>query len=73
MAQKKLTAADLLGRTQQIKSNRSNFETLWQQCATYLLPRKSDIIETKAKGQSQMAKVFESSPIADAQVYCMEF
>lgn len=67
MAQKPLTAADLLGRTQQIKSNRSNFETLWQQCASYLLPRKSDIIETKTKGQSQMAKVFESSPIADAQ------
>ena len=67
MDQKKLTAAELLGRTQQIKSNRSNFESLWQQCSTYLLPRKSDIIETKAKGQNQMARVFESSPIADAQ------
>ena len=67
MNQKKLTAAELLNRTQQIKSNRSNFESLWQQCATYLLPRKSDIIETKAKGQNQMARVFESSPIADAQ------
>lgn len=67
MDQKKLTATELLSRTQQIKSNRSNFESLWQQCATYLLPRKSDIIETKAKGQNQMARVFESSPIADAQ------
>lgn len=66
MAQK-LTAADLLNRTQQIKTSRSNFESLWQQCATYLLPRKSDIIETKSKGQSQMAKVYESAPIADAQ------
>ena len=67
MGQKNITAAELLGRTQQIKSNRSNFESLWQQCAIYLLPRKSDIIETKAKGQNQMARVFESAPIADAQ------
>jgi len=67
MVQKNLTAAELLRRTQQIKANRSNFETLWQQCASYLLPRKSDIIETKSKGQNQMARVFESSPIADAQ------
>lgn len=67
LQRKPLKAADLLARTQMIKSSRGNFEALWQECGRYLLPRKSDIIESKSKGQNQLAYVFETSPIADAQ------
>lgn len=55
---------DLLKKAEQLKTDRSNFETEWQDCADIFLPIRSDIIVSRTKGdKSDYRRLFESFPI----------
>lgn len=45
------------------KSKRSNWETHWQECMDYIIPRKNDIIQTNNPGQKKGNELFDSTAI----------
>lgn len=55
---------DLLNKADTLKSNRSNFDTEYQNVANIFRPTKANIITTKANGdKSDIRKLYDSYPI----------
>jgi hypothetical protein len=51
---------DRLGK---LKSERSNFETLWQDVVDYLMPWKADITRSQSAGAKKTDLIYDSTPI----------
>ena len=43
--------------------NRGNWEERWQRIADYILPRKSEVTTKRARGESRVVKLFDSTAI----------
>jgi hypothetical protein len=54
-------ASTLLRRYEKLKSERGNFEDLFQEVADYVLPRKSNITVIKSRGEKQTQKLYDST------------
>lgn len=46
---------------------RSNFESQWQECMQYILPRKNDVTVTKSQGDKRGSELFDTTPIMSNQ------
>ncbi len=55
------SAERLKEKIQSMKTDRSNWETHWQDIADYILPRKNDFIATKWPGQKRNNLVFDNT------------
>lgn len=55
-------ADELIKRQGQLKSDRANFETQWQEIAELMSPFRSDFIADKTDGEKRMQKIFDGSP-----------
>lgn len=53
----------ILKRLEQLESDRSNYNSLWQDLAKYCLPRKSYIERTRTPGEKYDADVYDSTSI----------
>lgn len=59
---------EAVARAERLKSDRSNWETWWQECAKYCLPYKADITEKKASGQKHATDVYDSTSRRSSQI-----
>jgi len=59
----------LIKRFDVIKSNRSQWEALWQSCADYCLPQKAIITQTRTPGTKLRTDIYDSTAIQSAQVF----
>ena len=59
----KALAAELKNNLSRLKDRRSNWETHWQEVADLVIPRKSDIIDEKVKGDKRHQEVFDATAI----------
>lgn len=46
-----------------LKGSRPNWETLWQNCADYILPRKSDVVRKTIAGRNQTLQIYDSTAV----------
>jgi hypothetical protein len=53
----------LLRQARQLESDKSNWDTIWQELADYILPRKNSIVRSQRPGSKRTAKVFDSMAI----------
>jgi hypothetical protein len=53
----------LVRRYERLVSARRNWETLWQELAEFLLPRKSNVTIQRTPGMRQTQRLFDSTPI----------
>ena len=60
---------NLIKRFETIKSNRGQWENLWQSCAHYCLPQKANITETRAPGTKIKTDIYDMTAIQSAQVF----
>jgi hypothetical protein len=58
-----MAAKEIIRRFEQLKANRINWESHWQELADYVLPRKDDLHGTRAYGEKKHNKVFDSTGI----------
>ena len=56
-------AAELKNNYSQLKDKRSNWETHWQEVADLIIPRKSDIVDQKVRGDKRHIQVFDGTAI----------
>ena len=54
---------DLVKQYEQLKLRRLNWEATWEEIATFILPRKSEIISDRTAGTKQTRKLFDSTAI----------
>ena len=59
----KWDAEEVIKRFNEKKSERSTYESTWQDVAKYCLPRKADVIEKKTPGQKLDYDVYDSTAI----------
>jgi hypothetical protein len=59
----KALAAELKNNLSRLMDRRSNWETHWQEVADLVIPRKSDIIDQKVKGDKRHLEVFDATAI----------
>ena len=55
------TAAMLVDRFQQLRTQRSTWESHWQEIADYMLPRKADITQQRTRGDKRTEHVNKCS------------
>ena len=69
-AAKKPTAdpVALLKRYDRLKSDRVNWDSMWEELATYLMPGKVDFITTTTRGSKRAAEVYDSTAIHALQI-----
>ena len=48
---------------QELKSSRTNWDTLWEDVLTFVLPKKDDVWRARSAGEEKGERVFDSSPI----------
>ena len=53
----------LLSRFGKLVTQRSTWESHWQEVADYMMPRKADITKTRSKGDKRGQLIFDSSPL----------
>ena len=58
----------LLKRYDRLKSDRTNWETMWEELAIYLMPGKADFITVSSKGSKRAAEVYDSTAIHALQI-----
>jgi len=58
----------LLNRYYRLKTDRINWDRIWEELATYLMPGKVDFISTTAKGDKRAAQVHDSTAIHALQI-----
>ena len=58
----------IINRYDSLKSARINWDTMWEELATYLMPSKVDFISTTAKGSKRAADVYDSTAIHSLQI-----
>lgn len=56
-------AEEAFKRYDKLKSDRSNWETLWQDVADYVIPNKNDVSQVITPGQKRNLQVFDGSGI----------
>ena len=59
----KALAAELKNNLSRLMDRRSNWETHWQEVADLVIPRKSDIIDHKVRGDKRHLEVFDATAI----------
>ena len=59
----KALSAELKNNLSQLKDKRSNWETHWQEVADLIIPRKSDIVDQKTRGDKRHLQVFDGTAI----------
>lgn len=59
----------LVKRFDTIKSNRSNFESHWQECTNFCLPQKATITQSRAPGTKLKTDIYDSTAIQSAQIF----
>ncbi len=59
----KALSAELKNNLSRLMDRRSNWETHWQEVADLVIPRKSDIIDHKVKGDKRHLEVFDATAI----------
>ena len=59
----KALTAELKNNLSRLMDRRSNWETHWQEVADLIIPRKSDIIDLKVKGDKRHLEVFDATAI----------
>ena len=57
------TAAMLVDRFQQLRTQRSTWESHWQEIADYMLPRKADITQQRTRGDKRTELIFDGTAI----------
>lgn len=57
------TAAMLVDRYQQLRTQRSTWESHWQEIADYMLPRKADITQQRTRGDKRTELIFDGTAI----------
>ena len=55
--------ANLDRRFQQLQSQRSNWESHWQELADFMLPRKADITKKRTQGDKRTERIFDGTAI----------
>ena len=55
--------ANLDRRFQQLQSQRSNWESHWQELADFMLPRKADITKKRTPGDKRTERIFDGTAI----------
>ena len=58
----------LLKRYDRLKSDRTNWDTMWEELATCLMPGKIDFITTSTRGTKRAAEVYDSTGIHALQI-----
>ena len=58
----------LLKRYDRLRSDRTNWDTMWEELATYLMPGKTDFITANARGTKRAAEVYDSTGIHALQI-----
>ena len=59
----KALAAELKNNLSRLQDRRSNWETHWQEVADLIIPRKSDIVDQKVRGDKRHLQVFDATAI----------
>ncbi len=60
-----VNAEDILKRLDGLKGDRSNWESHWQECADYVLPRKAQITLQRSPGDKRNTEIYDSTAILD--------
>ena len=55
--------AELKNNLSPLMDRRSNWETDWQEVADLIIPRKSDIVDQKVRGDKRHLEVFDATAI----------
>ncbi len=63
-----ITAKALIARYQTLSNKRVNWETLWDELSTYILPNKTDFIAKKTRGTKRAAQLHDSTAVHAAQL-----
>lgn len=63
-----LTAVEAFKRFEKLKSDRSNWESLWQDVADYFLPNKNDITSVGSSGRKRNLQIYDSTGIRSAEL-----
>jgi hypothetical protein len=58
-----MDAKDLIKLWEKMKTDRAMWDSMWQEIADYIFPRKSNIYRTQAPGQKQTTKLYSSTAI----------
>lgn len=64
----KETAQSIIKRRNQAKARRSNWETLWDEIARYVMPNKEDFIHERSKGEKRGSDLYESTAVEANQL-----
>ena len=63
MAEVKPLVARLDKRYKTLQSQRSNWESHWQELADFMLPRKADITKKRTQGDKRTEMIFDGTAI----------
>jgi hypothetical protein len=63
-----LTPTGLIERFNRVKGSRTNWESLWQECADYIIPRKNDITNSSAPGEKKYVDLFDSTAMTQNEL-----
>lgn len=64
----KLSPEQVISRYDHLKSDRATWETHWQECYDYMLPRKADVIVTHHPGEKKNTHLFDNTAMHSASV-----
>ena len=63
-----VTPESIIKRYDRLKSDRVNWDQMWEELATYLMPGKVDFITTTTRGTKRAAEVYDSTAIHALQI-----
>jgi hypothetical protein len=58
----------LIKRHDRLKADRANWDQMWEELSTFLMPGKADFITTNTKGSKRSAEVYDSTAIHALQI-----
>ncbi len=62
-----MTAQELIRQNDKLTTERSNFDSLWQEIANYMVPHKRNIVTQSAPGTKQTTYIYDSTAIDASQ------
>jgi len=68
IAPKLVSPEGIIKRYDSLKAARVNWDQMWEELATYLMPAKVDFISTTTKGTKRAAEVYDSTAIHALQI-----
>ena len=63
-----VTAKALISRYESLSNKRRNWETMWDELSTYILPNKTDFIAQRTRGTKRSAELHDSTAVHAAQL-----